>query len=166
MRPRRSFLKNWWNSYKFRFVPWIVLNVHKNPLKKAPEPQAPSSTITGAVTGTVTGAPLTSNNNDPVPVPVSYLSSSQDHLLSNSTLISTLSSFLSQCIHPSQEDNQQDNNLSADKISSYNASIMRSVFGFQTIRSRSSISPEAGTGVFISSGKAPCGSLVGNYLSF
>jgi len=150
-----TWLSKWWNSYKYRFVPWIAFNV------KPSTASTPSSIKTEEAFH---------NHHEQRPkdtivqVPVHHLKRSEEgKLIDDARLVSMLTQYLSTCRRLDNWSHHHGNNKDLlEQVSLFNRDAMKDHLGFFVERRKSMVSPDAGTGVF-AVGDVPSGSLVGLY---
>lgn len=126
-------IKKFWNSYKFRFVPWIALNVKHQPRGK----------FEASV--------------EQQHIPVDHVSPLEDARMSDSYLHEKLVDYFQKCHYPTRTNILKD----LERTSNKNVQIMNDYFGFSIKRRKSTVSADAGKGVFVDSGFIKAGSLVG-----
>lgn len=136
----QKWVAKWWKSYKFRFVPWIALNVKH-------EPKLPN-------------ALHDKRKNDKPFVPVHHMQKSEEVRITGDNLTQVLTNYFSKCRYPKHPRNMEE----LKDVTLHNKKVMKDHFGFVVERRPSQVSSDAGTGVFITEGVARKGSIVGNIL--
>jgi len=148
------WLRNLWKNYKYRFVPWISLNVIREEQKKC---------LKNIEAGIKNRSDVTEN--DPTSkkrigqlqnIEIDYVTKS-NILITNKELQCTLVEFFEKLTY------QRNSKYTKEDIHNKNCSIFYDHFGFLLGRRKSVVAPEAGLGVFVVEGSAKTGSLVGLY---
>ncbi|XP_021954631.1 SET domain-containing protein 9 [Folsomia candida] len=152
-----KWISKWWKSYKYRFVPWIALNVkrHESSPLAAPLVQSSAQKDENAAENSVKWA-----KDKPVQnVPVHHLRKSEEKLITDDQLTRILIDYFAKCL-PQNDWNEE---MDFSKMSAHNKNVMKDHFGFIVERKKSQVSADAGTGVFVSDGVAKAGSIVALY---
>lgn len=152
-----KWISKWWKSYKYRFVPWIALNVkrHESSPLAAPLVQSSAQKDENAAENSVKWA-----KDKPVQnVPVHHLRKSEEKLITDDQLTRILIDYFAKCL-PQNDWNEE---MDFSKMSAHNKNVMKDHFGFIVERKKSQVSADAGTGVFVSDGVAKAGSIVGKF---
>lgn len=132
-----------WESYKYRFVPWIVVNLKR---KKKSEP---STVLQGQ------------KDVHQDKIIVNFVSQQEDKILTDEELIYKLVTFYEQLSVLEKNVVKGDHADRTLERSTRAKQIMEDIFGYSIERRKSLVAENAGTGVFLSKGKAQRGSLIG-----
>lgn len=168
-----KWMSSFWENYKYRFVPWIVMNLrqkkqtgstlstmHSSKAKFEPQSQCQNDM---QELHQWSNAEMTSRGS----VIVHNVSQGDDKLLTDNQLTGLMISFFDKLLEYEKEHGKIGQNFSskdvieANDMSSKSKELMHKVFGYSVERRKSHVSEEAGTGVFLASGQAPAGSLIG-----
>ncbi|ODM89627.1 SET domain-containing protein 9 [Orchesella cincta] len=166
----RKRLMSFWENYKFRFVPWIVLNLKKRKLPESHEsevnlsstvkktklnkvnndnnvPNTPSLSSSSSQSLNSTGGPI-----------VHHVTKGRDKLIPDEVILHYLIK-----LFDNFEQNATQHEKNASEASKRNLEIMHNTLGYSIERRKSLVSDDAGTGVFLASGSAKPGSLIALY---
>jgi len=146
-----TWLSKWWNSYKYRFVPWIAFNVKPNTSSSSKAPNVVEEPLHGP-----------NHHRGNIQVPVHHLKRSEERrLIDDDRLANILTHYLSTCRRLDNWD-RRSHEKDLEQVSLFNRDAMKDHLGFFVEKRKSQVSPDAGTGVF-AAGDIPLGSIVGLY---
>lgn len=140
-------LKVLWNNYKYRFVPWISLNIVREEKKRLTEVQNISYRLGKESFEKTETIQIDHAIND-------------DVLISNSELRQKLVDFFEKLSYAKNP------KYSTRDVYEKNSKIFFDHFGFLLGRRPSIVSPQAGQGIFVVEGTVKAGSLVGIVYTF
>lgn len=140
-------LKRLWKNYKYRFVPWISLNIIREERKRLLKIEKKPTKVKYYQSDQESIKQLDSIRIDHV--------MKDDVLISNKELRCTLVEFFGKLSSP------KSSNYTMEDVHEKNSSIFYEHFGFLLGRRKSIISSQAGLGVFVIEGTVKAGSLVG-----
>lgn len=152
----RKWVSSLWENYKYRFVPWIVLNLKQTKKETTTKINKGKAIKTSEGTKVDTSDKLLSGSS---PMIVDHVTKGHDKLVSDQIIRDLLVKFferLSEC-HEGKSGEH-------DYLSKKGQEIMHQVFGYSVERRKSQVCE--GTGVFLTSGQAKSGDLIGKSNNF
>ncbi|CAL8104718.1 unnamed protein product [Orchesella dallaii] len=178
----RKRLMSFWENYKFRFVPWIVLNLKKRRLPESHDEKVNEGSLPDREFGSErqpfsninaqtnvqskpslsTPAATSLHSLKPTSGPiVHHVTKGRDKLIPDEVVLHNLIKLFDNFeLHVNQNENKASN---ARDASRRNLEIMHETFGYSIERRKSLVSDDAGTGVFLASGCAKPGALIALY---
>ncbi|CAG7832691.1 unnamed protein product [Allacma fusca] len=140
-----NIIRKLWNNYKYRFVPWLSLQI----------PETKNLGETGSL-----NSHKDSTDSSPS-IRVHHLTKNEDLLMGDRQLQLILGDLFANFMQAKSLGKKNDDEL--ESIHQHNREVMTRKLGFTLQRRESSLGPNAGSGIFIEGGTVKAGSLVALY---